>query len=139
MKTYLVRAKTSTPVTLLVSTQTTPMLCQVSQPWQGWSLSSEMGFHFKKLDFPQDTPRLAWGHDPRFWGEAGGLWGTGLKFGKHWYWGCKLSWTFFYPDLRWTDKSDITLSSIPIIGKFIRIATNTVGYWSMILVPIILM
>ena len=33
--------------------------------------------------------------------------------------------------------SDITLASVPFVGKLIRIATDTAGYWSMILVPII--
>ena len=112
------------------------------QRWQGWSFCSEIGTHFKTLDFSNaKAEHYTMGHDTRFWGEFGGLVGVGLNYGRvfkeHFYWGVKMSWTLFYPDVRWTDKADITLASIPFIGKFIRIATDQAGYWSMLLVPII--
>ena len=123
----------------------TAMKRQLSVPkrpfWQGFSFCSELGTHFKTLDFTGSDIKPNWGHDKRFWGEFGGLVGIGFKYGKVFkqrgYFGCKLSWTFFYPDVRWIDKSDITLSSIPLIGKFIRIATDAAGYYSMLFVPII--
>ena len=107
------------------------------QRWQGWSFCSEIGTHFKTLDFSNaKAEHYDWGHDTRFWGEFGGMVGVGLNYGRvfkeHFYWGVKMSWTFFYPDVRWSpgSKSDITLGSIPFIGKHIKFATDVEGNWS---------
>lgn len=73
--------------------------------WQGWAFCSELGTHFKQIDFG-DIKKPGWGHDKRFWGEIGVFVGVGAKYSrvfKHcWYWGGKVAWEFLYPDFRWT-------------------------------------
>lgn len=50
----------------------------------------------------------------------------------------KILWTYFYPDTRWKSRGAVlTLSSVPIVGKFFKIAINDAPSWiEMLLVPI---
>jgi hypothetical protein len=107
--------------------------------WQGWSIILEGGLHFKTLPL-EDHGDLPFGHKEKFWGEAGILGSVGLKYARtfftHGYWDIRALWTAFYPDVRWKgDQARITLSSIPVVGKYIGFGSAP-GYLSM-LMPIL--
>lgn len=109
--------------------------------WQGFSLSVETGTHFKNFlgdDLSNFHPQL--GHDSKYWGEFGVLGGAGFKYARifatSWYWDIKAMWTLFYPDIRWNgEQSKITLSSIPLVGKYISL--GEAPGWVTMFIPIL--
>lgn len=130
-------------------------------PWfvkDRWSLTVDFGTHYKPF-LPQsvnfvkkinpDTGKeytvfVSEKEAKQFWGEVGLLASYGIAYkrvfeGKKWFWGSRIVWTWFYPDVRYNGKDAIlTLAGIPFIGKFFSATLKGAPTWiEMLIVPML--
>lgn len=129
-----------------------------SSPWfvkDRWFLTVDFGTHYKP--FLPHSAEFIQSKDPKhatvfvnekdkkyFWGEVGVLASYGIAYkrvfeNKKWFWGSRIVWTWFYPDVRYNGKDAIlTLAGIPYIGQFFTATLKGAPTWiEMLVVPML--
>lgn len=116
-----------------------------------WFLTIDFGVHFKpflpveaKLIETKDNKNIFIDKikGKPFWGESGYLGSYGIAYkrvfeNKKWFWGSRIVWTWYYPDVRYSGKNAIlTLAGVPFIGKYFELALEGAPTWiEMLMVP----